>query len=549
MSLLSLKFWTLVAFLSISSITLASQPYGENIEPLNERPWLADVEQEVGHLAHKKFLSTLYERFSDQPLWSNPMARDELETQINVISLSGISKEFEWRATVLQDARLASDWKIYDVFATDSLLALMSYNSLIAENGKRWLFGRGVDIEMPLPGFQQISQLVNDIDRKNLYPFIDALRPEPEQYWAMVKAIIGFQELEPLHWPLFNQKGLIKPGVRLKQPEALITSLMRHGVLDIPVARSLIINGDEKYGPELRAAVELFQSRHGLKADGVIGDQTRKWLNKTVNERIKILALNMERMRLWPSDRDRVIYVNIPGYEMNLWIDKKVALSSKVVVGRPSRKTPLFNAHMDSVVFNPHWNVPVKIMRKDILPKARKDLEYLKKNRYRILDGWYKSKEIPIDQIDWATYKPHTFPYRLQQAPGKKNALGLVKFNIPNNNAIYLHDTPSKSLFNEGMRAFSSGCIRVEQSNELAELVLNHSGLDSASYQRYQKSFTTKFISLKRKFDVHAIYQTAWVNAAGNVEFRDDVYKYDVAPAFEHHQLDWPPALLTQNKL
>ncbi|RXJ74383.1 murein L,D-transpeptidase [Veronia nyctiphanis] len=543
------RFWTLVLVSIFISSATAVELTGEKAVPVSDVAWIDDVEGEVGHLVHKKLLTSLYFRFSYQPLWIDGMAKDELETQVNVISLSGISTEFAWRATVLRDAKMSADWRVYDVFATDTLLSLMSYNSLIAERGRDWLFGKGVDIELPLPDFQQVSQLVNAASRNGLYPYIDSLRPQPKQYWAMVKAIISLQELEPLHWPTFQQKGLIKPKYRLNKSDALITSLMRHGVLDVSTARRLIVNQTDRYVPELVEAVRRFQTRHGLKSDGVIGSQTKKWLNKTPKDRVKLIALNIERMRYWPVKTHQVIFVNIPGYELDLWMDDKVVLNSKVIVGRPSRKTPIFNAHVNSVVLNPHWNVPIKIMRKDILPKASRDSNYLTENRYRVLNSWVKSTEIPVEDIDWTTFKPHTFPYRLQQAPGKQNALGLYKFNIPNNNAIYLHDTPAKSLFDEGRRAFSSGCVRVEQAQVLAELLLHRSGLEKRRYAKYKKTFTTKQVSLKERIDVHAIYQTAWVNAQGNVEYRDDVYQYDIAPEFERTQLDWPPTLLTKNQL
>nr|WP_245621557.1 L,D-transpeptidase family protein [Enterovibrio calviensis] len=497
---------------------------------LSALTWVKQAESEVGVVSHTSELANIYEFFSFSPIWHDYRAKDELETQINIISLAGLSEDFEWRALMLRDLRSSGDWRAYDVFATDSLLALTRYIDGIPEHGKSWFFGTDITDDLPPPTLTKINGLVAAGSRNQLFDYVFKLRPDTPQYREMAKAIVKLQDVEQRYWPKLAQGGLIRPGKKLDDADSLITSLERHGVLSTMDAQRLKIAQVSDYDATMVGAVKRFQARHGLKEDGVIGNKTRQWLNKSVNTRIQILALNMERLRLWPTERNKIILVNIPNYEMELWIDSELVLDSKVVVGRPSRRTPLFDSRLDSVVFNPSWNVPVTIMRKDILPKARQDNEYLSKHSYTVLSGWVNGDVIPHSDIDWENITDRNFPYRLQQSPGDFNALGRYKFNTPNGNAIYLHDTPAKSLFNKERRAFSSGCIRVQKAETLAQVLLSRSGLEFGDYDYYRQHLETKWVTLRQKVAVHTIYQTAWVNGEGNVEFRSDVYHYDARP-------------------
>ncbi|MGF1767146.1 L,D-transpeptidase family protein [Enterovibrio makurazakiensis] len=497
---------------------------------LSALTWVKQAESEVGVVSHTSDLANIYEYFSFSPIWHDYRAKDELETQINIISLAGLSEDFEWRALMLRDLRSSGDWRAYDVFATDSLLALTRYIDGIPTHGKSWFFGTDITDDLPPPTLTKINGLVAAGSRNQLFDYVFKLRPDTPQYREMAKAIVKLQDVEQRYWPKFAQGGLIRPGKELDDADSLITSLERHGVLSGTEAQRLKIAQVSDYNATLVGAVKRFQARHGLKEDGVIGNKTRQWLNKSVNARIQILALNMERLRLWPTERSKIILVNIPNYEMELWIDSELVLDSKVVVGRPSRRTPLFDSRLDSVVFNPSWNVPVTIMRKDILPKARQDNEYLSKHSYTVLSSWVNGDVIPHSDIDWDNVTDRNFPYRLQQSPGDFNALGRYKFNTPNGNAIYLHDTPAKSLFSKERRAFSSGCIRVQKAETLAQVLLSRSGLEFGDYDYYRQHLETKWVTLRQKVAVHTIYQTAWVNGEGNVEFRSDVYHYDARP-------------------
>jgi murein L,D-transpeptidase YcbB/YkuD len=183
--------------------------------------------------------------------------------------------------------------------------------------------------------------------------------------------------------------------------------------------------------------------------------------------------------------------------------------------------------NMDSVILNPTWNVPWKIMVKDIIPKVKRNPMYLLHNNIQIIRSWTSREIIDPTTINWAAVNPRTFPYRMRQASGSHNALGLYKFNMPNPQAIYLHDTPSKNLFEQDRRAFSSGCVRVENADQLAELLFKTQGLEERfAKKRQSASRSNTSVPLGERIPVHIIYQTAWLED-GTLYYRDDIYSYD----------------------
>ena len=179
---------------------------------------------------------------------------------------------------------------------------------------------------------------------------------------------------------------------------------------------------------------------------------------------------------------------------------------------------------MDSIVLNPTWNVPPKIMREDLIPQQKSNPSYLLSKGIDVIAGWTKITPIAVESIDWNSVKAKTFPYRMRQQSGDKNALGRYKFNTPNRRAIYLHDTPSKSLFNKDVRAFSSGCVRVEKASELANILMVREP-GQQSIQPDELGVNEK-LKLKRRIPVELIYKTAWIED-GKMHFRTDIYGYD----------------------
>jgi L,D-transpeptidase YcbB len=274
----------------------------------------------------------------------------------------------------------------------------------------------------------------------------------------------------------------------------------------------------------LAEEVKGFQERHGLDADGVIGGKTLAALNVPVEARIGQIRVNLERARwvLHNLEPDYII-VNIAGFRVYVMENGEQVWTSRAVVGKPFRKTPVFKATMDHLVFNPTWTVPPTILRNDVLPKVRKDPSYLSQNNFSVIDG--SGKRVDPSSVNWSAKNP---PYRIVQGPGSKNALGEVKFMFPNKHAVYLHDTPSKSLFDKSERTFSSGCIRVQKPFELAELLLR--GDSSWTAERMEKvraSGKTETVKLATPLPVLLLYWTVQPEADGTVRFMNDVYERD----------------------
>jgi murein L,D-transpeptidase YcbB/YkuD len=329
-------------------------------------------------------------------------------------------------------------------------------------------------------------------------------------------------------WPSIRvKKRIIRPGYYYAQAPELAKLLGMLGDLPASTANRLANNNKKVLSRALVSGVKTFQARHGLKVDGVIGPKTYQWLALSKQRRLQMLALNGERMRLWQIREPSMLIVNIPNFKLDLWLDNKHVLDSRVIVGKPTRPTPLMNTKMQSVVLNPHWNVPTSIMRKDIIPKAKYDRGYLSRNNFKIIRNWQTSEIIPTSAINWRRVSSKSFPYRLQQKPGKRNALGRYKFIIKNKQAIFLHDTPSKRLFNRTERALSSGCVRVQAAEKLASVLLKYDGFSNKRWNKLRSRRKTQTLPLGQTLPVQFIYQTAWVDKDNKIQYRNDIYDHD----------------------
>jgi murein L,D-transpeptidase YcbB/YkuD len=280
----------------------------------------------------------------------------------------------------------------------------------------------------------------------------------------------------------------------------------------------------------IEEAVLRFQKRHGLKQDGIVGPRTLEMLNTSLPKRIRQIELNMERWRWFPRDiGNRYLIVNIADFKFWVTENHRRVLDMRVVVGRPYRRTPVFSAKMTFMVINPYWNIPQRLAIKDVLPKFQKNIHYLEQQKIKIFKDWSENAvEIDPETIDWNKIEPRNFTYKLRQSPGPRNVLGRMKFIFPNKFAVYLHDTPKRSLFKENNRDFSSGCIRVEEPISLAVYLLQ----DDPSWTReilmeaIEKG-TPQVVWLKRPISVHLQYWTAWVDETGRLNFRHDIYDRD----------------------
>jgi murein L,D-transpeptidase YcbB/YkuD len=310
-------------------------------------------------------------------------------------------------------------------------------------------------------------------------------------------------------------------GARRGAVGALKRRLMING--DMPLAERV----DDKFDEALDAAVRLFQARHGLTVSGQVDEATFYALSVPTDYRLNQLRLNLQRIEMMAAKiDDRYVVVNIPAASIEAVEGAAVAQRHTAVVGRIDRQTPILQSRIHQINFNPYWNVPKSIIRKDLIKYMNEDPEYLTKFRIRIFDG--NGNELQPTDIDWSTEEAVNYSFR--QEPGAENSMGNVKINFPNPHDVYLHDTPTKGLFGENARFFSSGCVRVDNVRQFVAWVLAGNGdWDATAIDAVFASGERVDVSVKKPVPIHTTYITAWANRQGTVSFRDDVYQFDQA--------------------
>lgn len=265
------------------------------------------------------------------------------------------------------------------------------------------------------------------------------------------------------------------------------------------------------------------QTLYQLEALASLGDIDRKQFYK--------LAINLQRLRILPEFNNG-IFVNIPSYQLNYYRNGQLIINSRVIVGKQSRKTPVMYSKLSNVVVNPPWTPTTKLINEDIVPKIKRDPDYVQRHGYTILDG--KGQPIDSHSINWSEIG-NRFPYAIRQAPGD-SALGNYKFNMPSADAIYLHDTPNHNLFSKKQRALSSGCIRVEESDKLASILLKEVGWSDTKRANVLKSKKTTSAKIISDNPVYLYYVTAWMDN-GKFYTLPDIYGYDAIPDLSY--IDW----------
>lgn len=272
----------------------------------------------------------------------------------------------------------------------------------------------------------------------------------------------------------------------------------------------------KRYDAELVQAVIEFQKRHGLEPDGVVGSVTRKALNVSADERVDRMEINLRRIEANAIEgRQPVLRVNIPDYRITLHETEGISFSTRAIVGRPGHKTPRMQTYVTALTLNPAWHVPRSIVRDELAHRFARQDGYAERNGFRAVDS-----DRDLDELDWSRVPA----VAVRQEPGPSNALGRIKFEMPNRRAIYLHDTPEKHLFQARQRAFSAGCVRVEEPMELAARL---TGLAQDRLERMARDGATRTLRLGWRIPVQLVYFTAWVDASGRVQFRPDIYDRD----------------------
>ncbi len=344
----------------------------------------------------------------------------------------------------------------------------------------------------------------------SLSAFSTAYSQETKQYKLLQTSVEEYQKLKARNeWPEITLKN--KTVLKLNDKSEALPAIKERLRLLGDLRR---VRDEDVYTERLEEAVKQFQLRHGLEDDGAIGPAFMKALNTSLEKRIDQMTANMSRiMQDTAKESGTRIIANIPEYKLYVMEEGKEVLSMDIVVGKTSNPTIVFSDTLETIVFSPYWNVPASIVKNEILPAINKNGSYLDDNNMEI------------------TGKVDGLP-TIRQKPGPDNSLGSVKFLFPNKYDIYFHDTPAKSLFEKNKRAFSHGCIRLSQPYELAQYLLkDQQEWPATEIMRAMSAGTEKWVKLDTKIPVSIIYYTAWVDSAGLLNFRDDIYGHDTQQA------------------
>ena len=477
-------------------------------------------------LAAVRLIPELYTKRNFSLAWQNINKRDELISIISRIDSEGLNPDDYLLHNILkyrnQGAQLTEPEQVdFDILLTESLVRLayhLRFGKVNPESlDPNWNLDRGMEYGDPLYNIQSI------INSDSIQAFIDRAIPRQPFYQRYIKALAFYRRiLEEGGWPTVASGPALKPDMNDPRIKILKQRLRIEGYLQEPL--SDITN---YYDASLEEAVKTFQARHGLDVDGVVGKQTLEELNTSVADRIDQIRVNLERGRWVLKDvQGEFLVVNIAGFKAYLVRDNKLIWTSRVIVGRTYRKTPVFKSAIKYMIFNPTWTVPPNILRNDVLPKARKDPAYITEQRFEVFDR--EGKQVDPDSLDWSGFTGKNFPYTLQQEPGPDNALGRIKFVFPNSHFVYLHDTPHRELFGHQERTFSSGCIRLENPLQLAELLLNDK--EKWNRQKIEDAIATnktRTIYLPEPVTIMLLYWTVVIEPDGIVNFRKDIYKRD----------------------
>jgi len=350
--------------------------------------------------------------------------------------------------------------------------------------------------------------------------FLDRVRPVHPEYQALQKGLRSLRGQAQAGWPEVPRKTL-RPGQSSPVVVALRKRLAAEGSLDAAQA-----NDSPRFDDDVAAAVGRFQEHHALKASGILDAATLDALNVPLDARIAQVAINMERWRWLPDDLgERHFLVNIPYYHLIAREHGKPVLDIRVVVGKPGNETPTFSDEMTEVVFSPYWNIPETIALEETAPAALRDPNYLARNNMEVVNA--SGRVVSSADVPWGDEQALR-GLSFRQRPGANNALGFVKFLFPNRYNVYIHDTPADALFSRIGRAFSHGCIRVEEPETLAQYVLR----DRAEWTpdailTAMRAGDERHVKLNSPIPVHIVYLTSWVDDAGGLHFQPDIYGYD----------------------
>ena len=463
-----------------------------------------------------------YQRDDWRPAWTRQETVSELAAAIEQAGREGMSGRDYHQDQVrdLLDGGLSLDAASRDLLLTDSLVRLTYHYALgkvdPSEYSPSWNF------ERKLPDIDPVTWIGQVIAHGGIGAGLDKLKPANPMYKHLVLALARYRQIAADGgWDSIAEGPTLREGDSGSRVAQLRRRLQAEGDDEASTATN-----PQLFDAGLQQAVARFQRRYRLDADGIVGKQTLAAMNVPIARRVGQIRVNLERARMLRDIPATAVVVDIAGYEVSLFRDGQRLFQGRAVVGKPFRSTPVFSDVITYIEFNPTWTVPPTILKSDVLPAVKADAGYLNRKRMQVLtrDG----VEVNPATVDWRLYPRQGFPYLIRQRPGPDNSLGRIKIMFPNEHMFYLHDTPSRELFNRSERTFSSGCIRVENVEQLAGLLLDDPDKWSpAAVNAMIEAGQTRRVSLRQPMPVYLVYWTVQAFENGEVHFKRDPYNRD----------------------
>ena len=485
-------------------------------------------------------LSEIYAEHNNTLLWRDPERRLELLKIFEESDTHGLSSAMFHDNAILKlikkEGENNSSKLRLDLLFSDALLHYIDIINNGALDPKTFneIWNLPANSEDTSVIFEEALSLKKE--KFNLY--VENLYPQHFIYQNTYKALQHYIELqnEITTYPTIHWQQTLHPGVQSPVVQEISHRLFSEGYLSEETNSTL-------YDKTLEKALKQYQDHHGLKPDGVIGKVTAAFFKTTLQQQIDKLSINLERAR-WVLHQlnSEYVIVNIASYRLYYIKDGVYQFTTPVIVGKKMHETPIFTGKMRYIVYNPTWTVPHSIAVKELLHKAQTRENYLDKFHLELLD--HNQEVVDHHNIDFNSFDENNFPYIFRQKPGNHNALGRIKFLFPNKEAIYLHDTPGKSLFSQDKREFSHGCIRVNHPFKLAESILKNQKMWSPEIKKLESDnedeLKTTTLTLKHTIDVLLMYWSAGADKAGNVYFYDDHYHLDPILIKKLHEAQHP---------
>lgn len=436
----------------------------------------------------------------------------------------------------IKEPAIASRFADLDLLLTDAFLLIASHLARGKVNHEtlqpNWSFR---DDTLNYPKLLEGALQSNEIEKS-----LQALQPQHAFYRSLRGMLSSLEAVKNSGgWGIVPDGPEMRAGSRGKRVAALKRRLAASGDLLLSQHKE-----SDLFDSSLADAVRRFQRRHGLSTSGIIDSVTFIAVNVRVEKRIEQIRANLERWRWLPHEiGQKMIIVNIADFKLSVVEDDSEIMTMKVVVGNPDRQTPVFSANMTQVLFNDYWIAPHHILASELINYMKADSNYLQSNGMVLLRGSGDSlEEIDPSTINFAELNPKDIDFRLRQGPGPSNIMGQVKFFLPNEYDVFLHDTPYREDFAKNVRMYSHGCIRLEKPFELAEYLLrSSSGWTKDTILAVVKRIERRLVNLRNPVPVHVLYGTAWVEKDGSMEFREDCYGKD--KRLNDALLEGPPAV------